>query len=74
LHDRRGGLLLRFADQKVNVLGHDHVTGYDEPIPPTHPLQHAQKKVTAVRRAEQRLPPITTARDEMKVPGAVVAF
>jgi hypothetical protein len=49
----------------VNVLGHDHVTGYDELVPLTHLLQHRQQQITAARSAEQGLPAITTARDEM---------
>jgi hypothetical protein len=51
LHDRRGSLLLRFADQEVNVLRHNHVTGNDELIPPAHLLQHSQQQVAAARSA-----------------------
>jgi hypothetical protein len=49
----------------MNVLGHDHVTGYDELISPTHLFQHGKQQVAAARSAEQRLPAITTASDEM---------
>jgi hypothetical protein len=65
LHDRRRSSLLRFADQKVNVLGHDHVPDYDKRIAAAHLFQHGEKQVATPRRAEQRLPPITTASDEM---------
>ena len=74
LHHGRRGLYLRFADQEVNVLGHDHVTDDHELIAPAHLLQHSEQQVTTARRAEQRLPAITTAGDEMKVSGAVVAL
>jgi len=56
---------LRVADQQANVLGHDHVPGNHELIPPAHLLQHSEKKITTGRRAKQRLPPITTAGDEV---------
>jgi hypothetical protein len=65
---------LRFADQEVYVLRHDHITGYYELMPPAHSFQHGEKQVTTVRSAEQRLPVITTASDEMQVSGAVIAF
>jgi len=58
-------LLLRFAYQQMNVLGHDHVTGHDELRALPRLLQHSQKKVTEARSAEQRLSPITTASNEM---------
>jgi len=58
----------------MNVLGHDHVTGNDELIAPANLLQHSQQQVTTASRAEQRLSLITTASDEMKVSGAVVAL
>jgi hypothetical protein len=65
LHHGRRILLLWFTYQQMNVLGHDHVTGHDELIALPHLFQHCQKKVAAVRSAEQRLSPITTASNEM---------
>jgi len=56
---------LRFADQEVNVLGHNHVADNDELIPPAHLLKHSQQQVTAARSAEQWLSAKTTASDEM---------
>jgi hypothetical protein len=56
---------LRLADQQVDMFGHDHVTGDDELIAPAHLLQHGEKQIATSRRAEQGLPTITTARDEM---------
>ncbi len=74
LHHGRRGLYLRFADQEVNVLGHDHVTDDHELIARAHLLQHSEQQVATVRRAEQRLLPITTTSDEMQVSSAVEAF
>jgi len=74
LHHGRRSLYLRFADQQVNMFGHDHVTGHKKLIAPANLLQYSQQQVTTARRAEQRLSPITTASDEMKVSGAVIAL
>jgi hypothetical protein len=65
LHHGRRILLLRLADQQMNMLGHDHVADDDERIALAHLFQHRQKKVAAARSAEHRLPAITTASDEM---------
>jgi hypothetical protein len=74
LHHGRRGLDLRFADQQVNVLGHDHVAGYHEMVPPAHLLQYSEKKIATARRAQQRLPPVTTAGDEVEVSRAVISL
>jgi len=74
LHHGRRSLDLRLADEKVNMFGHDHVTGDDELVAPAHLLEHGEKQIAAARGGKQELPPITTAGDEMKVPGAVVAL
>jgi hypothetical protein len=65
LHHRRGCLLLRFADQKMNVFRHDHIANNDELIALPHLLEHAKKQVPTPRSAEQWLPSVTTAGDEM---------
>jgi hypothetical protein len=59
------GSLIRFADQKMNVLGHNHVSDNHELIATAHLLQHGQEQIATPRCAEQRLPPVTTAGDEM---------
>ena len=64
-HHGRRILLLRFAYQQMNMLGHDHVADDDGLIALAHLLQHSQKKVTAARSSEQWLAAITTASDEM---------
>jgi len=72
-HDGRI-LLLRFADQQMNVFGHDHVADDDESIALADLLQHSQKQVPTARSAKQGLSTITTASDEVKVSSAVVAM
>jgi hypothetical protein len=67
LHHGRRSLPLRFADQQMNMFGHDHVTGDDELIAPAHLLQHGQQQVTTVRGAEQRLPPIVNEWEVLKM-------
>jgi hypothetical protein len=34
-------------------------------VPPAHLLQHSEKKIATARRAQQGLPPVTTAGDEV---------
>ena len=72
-HDGRI-LLLRFADQQMNVFGHDDVADNDERIALADLLQHSQKQVPTARSAKQGLSTITTASDEVKVSSAVVAI
>jgi len=74
LQDRRRSLLLRFADQQVKVFGHDHVAHHHELIAAAYLLKNGQKQIPTAGRAEQRLPPIATASDEMQVSSAVAAL
>jgi len=74
LHHGSRIFLLRFADQQMYVLGHDHVANDDKLIALAHLLQHPQKEVTAARSTKQGLSAITTASDEMKVTGTAVAL
>jgi hypothetical protein len=57
----------------MDVLGHNYIANDDELIAIAHLLQHGQKEVATARGAKQRLSAITTAGNEMKVAGAVVA-
>jgi len=70
-HDGRI-LLLRFADQQMNMLGHDDIAHDDQFVTLAHLLQHLEKEVAAACRAQQRLSAVATACDEMKVTGSVV--
>ncbi len=49
LHDRRRILRLRFTDQKVDVLGHDDVSGHDELVATSHLLQNGEKQLAPAR-------------------------
>jgi hypothetical protein len=44
---------------------HDQVTNDDKLIAFAHLFQDSEKQIATPRSAKQRLPPITTARDEM---------
>lgn len=44
LHHGGRVLLLWFADQQMNMLGHDHLADDDELIAPAHLLQHSEKR------------------------------
>src|SRR5271155_1328714 len=65
LHHNRRVLLLRFADQKMDMLRHNHISDNDELVATAHLLQHGQKQITTPWRAEQGLTAITTAGDEV---------
>jgi hypothetical protein len=47
LHHGRRIRRLRFADQQMYVLGHNHVANYGELMALVHLLHHRQKEVTA---------------------------
>jgi hypothetical protein len=71
-HDRRSALL-RFAHQQVKMFGHDHVANYHKMVLTPHLLEHSKKEVAPLPGTEQRLTPVTTARDEVKIAGSVIA-
>jgi hypothetical protein len=65
LHDERGIAALRFAKQKVHMLGHDNIADDHKVIAPADPLQDLKKQVAIPRDAEQRAALVTTRGDEM---------
>src|SRR5580692_8418773 len=67
LHHGGRILLLRFADEQVNMLRHHHVAGQHERIPLAHLLEHGQKKIATSGRPQKRLSAKTTAGDELQV-------
>src|SRR5512143_859184 len=73
LHDFGWVPHLRFADQEVKVLGHDHITEDHEAIPFAGLLEDAQEQVATQCSAEPGLPAVTAAGDEMEVSGAVIS-
>jgi hypothetical protein len=58
----------------MHVFRHDHVADHHQLITPADLLQHLEKQVAALGRAQKRLPPVTTAGDEVQVAGSVVAL
>lgn len=67
-------VLLRFADQQMKMLGHDHVSHDDELVPLPCLLQELKKEIAPRRRAQQRPPMVTATGDEMEMSCDVVAF
>src|SRR5712692_515823 len=66
--------LLRFADQKMKMFGHDYVADHHETIPLTHLFEDVQKKIATTSAAEQTPTLITTGGYEMQIAGAVVSL
>jgi hypothetical protein len=58
----------------MEVLRHDHVPDYDEPVLLTSALQNLQKQVAPMRLGQERPTLIATAGDEVEVSRALVAF
>jgi hypothetical protein len=56
------------------MLGHNHVPNDNELIAPSDLFQDFEKQIATLRRAQQRLTPITTASDKVQVSGAVVSL
>ncbi len=74
LHHGGRSALLRFTDQKMEVLRHHDASENNEAVPCTHLLQSFEEEIAQVRCAQERLPMIATAGDEVQVAGAVVAL
>ena len=51
LHHYRGIAALRFAEQKMNVLGHHDVSNHHETVPPPYPLHDFKKQIATLRGA-----------------------
>ena len=58
--------MLRFADQELDMLGHEHVPKQCKSVPGTDLLQNFYKAVARTDASEIR-PPRATACDEMQV-------
>ena len=74
LHDPGRIILLRFADQQMNVLRHDYIADHDEAIALPNLFEDAQEKITAPCVAQPGLAMVATASDEVEMLGAVVAL
>jgi hypothetical protein len=65
------GASLRFADQQMNVLGHDHIADHYEAIALAYFFQNAEKQIAAAARGQPRLAMVAAASEEVQVPVAV---
>jgi hypothetical protein len=74
LQDGGGVAHLGFADQEMEVLGHDHVSQDDEAILLASFFQDAQEEIATVGRAQPRPALVATTGDEVEVAGTVVSF
>ena len=72
LHDRRRRSRLRFANQQMKVLGHDHVPDDHKPVLLPCLFQDFQKPVAAARAPQIRPVRMTATGDEVEVSVAVV--
>jgi len=73
LHHNSQGRFQRLANQKVNMLRHQHVSGDDEAVPLPHRLKFAFEDTPRRLAFQERLPSITTKGDEMEAAGLLVA-
>src|ERR1019366_4161357 len=64
----------RFADQQMNVFGHDDITVNAHPETQPHAFEAFEKKTISVRRRELAVPLITTEGEEMRLAGFVESF
>ena len=56
------------------MLGHDDLAGYPEAVLPTRLFQRQFEHPLGARRAQQRLPAVTTEGYEMQTTGLLVAL
>src|SRR5579864_7303128 len=65
---------LRFADEKVNVLGHYDVPHDVETVPAPCLFQGADHCIPRTGSVKQRSPMVTTERDEVEITCLLVSF
>jgi len=63
----------RLADEKMNVLRHDDITGHHEAVTPPHPLQRLLEKIARLRRSQMLKAVIATEGEEVKAPRVFVS-
>jgi hypothetical protein len=74
LHDCGRGPLGGFAEEQVNVVGHDNVARERESVAVAHFAQNLCKQILRPRRGKQGQSSVATAGDEVKVVQSVSAF
>jgi hypothetical protein len=71
-HDRRR-VVVGFADQEVNVFGHDHVADHYATISDAGLFEDAEEKIATLWRSEQRAALVATEGDEVQIACSVTA-
>jgi len=61
-----------FAEQQMYMFGHHHIPDQPELMSAANFIQDFHKSLSRPSRSEQRLPPVTTEGDEMKIALPVV--
>lgn len=74
LQDSRKGAAFWFADERVDVFGHDDVAANEESVPLTHTFQGLLEDVTGGRVSQQRLSMMTTEGYEVETLGLLNAL
>jgi hypothetical protein len=73
LHDIGRSPLGGFADEQVNVVGHDDVARERESVAVAHLAQNLHEQILRTRRGKQGQPPVAAAGDEVEVAQSVPA-
>jgi len=73
LHYFRGRGIRRFADEQMNVLGHDHVASKLELIAVAHFTEDFDESISGPHGGEERQTPVATVSDEVQVLEPVAA-
>jgi len=63
----------RLADEKMNVLRHDDITGHHEAVTPPHPLQRLLEKIARLRCSQMLKAVKATESEEVKAPRVFVS-
>jgi hypothetical protein len=74
LHHSARGADIWFADQQVDVFGHDHVSEEREIVAVADLAQDFEEDVATAFGSEERQTTVTTARDEVQVSQAIAPF
>jgi hypothetical protein len=73
LRDGRVPSVGRFAEEHVNVLGHDDISGQGESVAVAHSAENLHEEIPGARGSEQGESTVATAGNEMQVVLTVAA-
>ena len=73
LQDNGGISALRLCEQKVDMLGHNHVSDDHEAVTTADLFEDLEKQIAPWFGVEQRTTLVTTEGDEVQIAGAVVS-